>query len=492
MDDQNEAAKKEMQDKLNNALAHLRTVLKTYDPEKYSIRILAANKENWIKKMEDAHSNVVKIMYEIEDICLTTDTEKDELTKTVDKLDSELINYITKINDKILESVPINVHVPAPPFVRAANVAADDRAAKAAEINSDIDADKISQEVKQLKLEINKQPDWSLAESHQIEVAMKSIAGWKTRFGKIKDTLYSLRRNVLVHELDDEQLLAAEAAVKVLESEMALAIENIEYEDTVRCLFTLATSKASNVSFPMFQGFEGEDFLKFQKEFLDAVKCNRIRKESHVPKLKECLKGTPRSIIPDSLEDIDEALGILKSMYGDPSRLVKARKSKLIAMGPLPKPKSKYPNHVKQQVEWLLAFELIMNDLFELANQNMDCFCEIYNTSMLKIVKGAFPYWIYQDFANYAGMAKEVLAKIYDYVIQLRQSTQKIMRDLDGGTIDTGQNAQVPVHNANQVTRIKMIGYEPDEPIAETDIEFLQLMLGEDFQLDQVTFVPDA
>ena len=312
------------------------------------------------------------------------------------------------------------------------------------------------------------------------------------KVGKIKDTLYSLRRNVLVHELDDEQLLAAEAAVKVLESEMALAIENIEYEDTVRCLFTLATSKASNVSFPMFQGFEGEDFLKFQKEFLDAVKCNRIRKESHVPKLKECLKGTPRLIIPDSLEDIDEALGILKSMYGDPSRLVKARKSKLIAMGPLPKPKSKYPNHVKQQVEWLLAFELIMNDLFELANQNMDCFCEIYNTSMLKIVKGAFPYWIHQDFANYAGTAKEVLAKIHDYVIQLRQSTQKIMRDLDGGTIDTGQNVQVPVHNANQVTKIKMIGYEPDEPIAETDLEFLQLMLGEEFQLDQVTFVPDA
>ena len=304
--------------------------------------------------------------------------------------------------------------------------------------------------------------------------------------------MYSLRSNVHINDLDDEQLLAAEAAVKVMGTELDLAIENIEYEDTTRCLFSQAKSKASDIKFPSFQGLEGEDFLKFQKEFLDALKCNRIRKESQVPKLRECLKNTPRSIIPDNLEDVYEALGILKSMYGDPLRLVNARKSKLIALGSLPKPKSKYPNHVKQQVEWLLAFELLLDDLFELAKQNSDCFCEVYNTSMLKTVKSAFPYWIHQEFANYAGTAKEILVKIHDYVIQLRQSTQKIMRDLDGGTIDTGQNVQVPVHNANQVTKIKMIGYEPDEPIAETDLEFLQLMLGEDFQLDQVTFVPDA
>ena len=73
-------------------------------------------------------------------------------------------------------------------------------------------------------------------------------------------------------------------------------------------------------------------------------------------------------------------------MYGDPSRLVHARKSKLIALGTLPKPKSKYPNHVKQQIEWLLEFEILLNDLFELAKQNSDCFCEVYNTSILKII----------------------------------------------------------------------------------------------------------
>ena len=42
---------------------------------------------------------------------------------------------------------------------------------------------------------------------------MGSIAGWRARFGKIKETLYSLRRSVHVHDLDDEEFLAAETAV---------------------------------------------------------------------------------------------------------------------------------------------------------------------------------------------------------------------------------------------------------------------------------------
>ena len=64
-------------------------------------------------------------------------------------------------------------------------------------------------------------------------------------------------------------------------------------------------------------------------------------------------------------------------MYGDPSRLNIARKSKLMAMGSFSKPESNLPNHIKEQVEWLLKFELLLKDFFELAEQNSDCFCEV-------------------------------------------------------------------------------------------------------------------
>ena len=187
MTDQHEAAKKVFQDKMNNALAYLRTVLKTYDPEKYSVQILAANEEKWTNKMEEAHSNVVNVMLELQDMEWTTEAEKAELTKTVEKMESQLVIYVTKINEKILGNVPERLHVPTStaPVVRADSMTADARAAKTARINAEIEAEKINAEVKQLKLEVKKQPDWSLAESYQIEVAMRSIASWRTRYGKI-------------------------------------------------------------------------------------------------------------------------------------------------------------------------------------------------------------------------------------------------------------------------------------------------------------------
>ena len=221
---------------------------------------------------------------------------------------------------------------------------------------------------------------------------MGSIVGWKTKFTKIKETLYNMQRNVHVNDLGDEQLVAAESAIASLESELFTAIEDIEYEDSVRGLFSLSKCRAADIEFPIFQGSNDEDFLKFKKEFLNAMKINRIRKENQVMKLQGCLQNQPKSLIHDNITDVDEALGILQSMYGDPSRLTIARKSKLVAIGQFPKPESKLPNHVKQQVEWLLKFELSLKDLFELAKQNSDCFCEIYNTSMLKLIKGLFPY----------------------------------------------------------------------------------------------------
>ena len=83
-----------------------------------------------------------------------------------------------------------------------------------------------------------------------------------------------------------------------------------------------------------------------------------------------------------------------------------------MAMGSFPKPESNLPNHIKEQVEWLLKFELLLKDFFELAEQNSDCFCEVQNTSMLKSIKGLFPYDIHQEFANYSGSANDILKKL--------------------------------------------------------------------------------
>ena len=136
-----------------NAISHLRMVLKTYDSTRYSVKILVANKECWIKKVEDAHASAINVMLEIQDFEFTTDEEKAEMTKSIEEQEEKIIEYVTNINNKILENDGAAAEVPVSNR-RIEFVSAETKAVKEARINIDIDADKISEEVKQLQVQI--------------------------------------------------------------------------------------------------------------------------------------------------------------------------------------------------------------------------------------------------------------------------------------------------------------------------------------------------
>ena len=97
-----------------------------------------------------------------------------------------------------------------------------------------------------------------------------------------------------------------------------------------------------------------------------AFKSNQVRREDQLKKLRECLDSQVKFIIPESTRNIDDAFAILSHMYGDPSRLARARKNKLLLLGMFPYPGSKSPSHVRQQMEWLLTIELLIKDLVDL------------------------------------------------------------------------------------------------------------------------------
>ena len=136
-------------------------------------------------------------------------------------------------------------------------------------------------------------------------------------------------------------------------------------------------------------------------------------------------------MIPENLEDIDEALDILKRLYGSPSRLTKARKSKLLSMGPYPKRDLKSVANVKSRVEWLMEAKLLLKDLFDLANQDDDCYCEVCCSSTLLSLKSLFPAKIHTDLNKFRGSVKERMEEMYDYLDQLFEETNEILRDLD-------------------------------------------------------------
>ena len=68
------------------------------------------------------------------------------------------------------------------------------------------------------------------------------------------------------------------------------------------------------------------------------------------------------------LKDIKAALGMLSAIYGDSSRMMRAKKAKLVALGKLPKPGSKVASHFALQIDWYLQMEVLIEGLQKLAH----------------------------------------------------------------------------------------------------------------------------
>ena len=176
------------------------------------------------------------------------------------------------------------------------------QAAKMAKVNVDIEADKVSREVKNLTNEIRKTQDWDNADNYAVQMAMPKIESWKKRIDKLNESLDNMKKNILSYDLDNDQLVSSEAAVRSLEAEMDICVENIEFEDESRGLYSLSKGKPAEVKYPQYGGGKDEDFNQFEKDLRKAFKKNQVATEDQVAKLKENLKGTAKTLIPGHMK----------------------------------------------------------------------------------------------------------------------------------------------------------------------------------------------
>ena len=105
-----------------------------------------------------------------------------------------------------------------------------------------------------------------------------------------------------------------------------------------RSLFSLRKNKPSEVKFPTIGGGNDEDYNKWEKEMKVALKSNCDRRDDQVRKIREYLKNHPLSLVPENLDNVDAAFSTPKSLYGDPSHMMKRKKDKLLSLGQYPKP----------------------------------------------------------------------------------------------------------------------------------------------------------
>ena len=215
-----------------------------------------------------------------------------------------------------------------------------------------------------------------------------------------------------------------------LEQELNVAIDQLKDEDNKRCLYSLAKSKTASVKLPMFTGERSEDFSKFKREMEKGMKTNRVRKHDQVAKLRECLRQDPKALVPYDMEDIDEAWNILTNIYGDTTRVMAARKEKLMRLGPLPN-NGKDATALKAQVEWLVSLETTLNDIMGLADSSLDMEYEAYNGSMVRTVRQLFHVDMVEKL-TFPGTAKYKIEMMRDFAIKLREAKQELLKDHEG------------------------------------------------------------
>ena len=154
MSKESEAEKIKLEDDLKKVLRQLRLILRIYDPDKYEVDILVVNKDDWIKKVEDGYDSVLEVCFHIQETKLWSAADFEKLTKSIDNLEKQVVDFITRFNKKIMKPLQstaggeILVH-----DLRQESFLAETEAAKTACINSDLAAEDLSNEVRESHVE---------------------------------------------------------------------------------------------------------------------------------------------------------------------------------------------------------------------------------------------------------------------------------------------------------------------------------------------------
>ena len=164
---------------------------------------------------------------------------------------------------------------------------------------------------------------------------MTNVESWEKQLKEQQDLVWAMRRDTEVYDLDPAETQRCEGDVNALKAEVEDAIEKIRFEDVERALYSLNQAATIETAYPTYGG-ELENYARFEKEFIHTLKVNRVRADKQVAKLRDCLYGGPKDLIPATMTNLQTALAILTPIYGDPARLIESRKANIQDLGIFP------------------------------------------------------------------------------------------------------------------------------------------------------------
>ena len=172
----------------------------------------------------------------------------------------------------------------------------------------------------------------------------------------------------------------------------------------------------------MYEGRDEEDYGKFKDEIERAFVQNRISRSDKVSKLRECLRGHAKRLIPESItNDIDKAWEALDKAFGKPARLMRHRKEALDKLGCLSKENAKSE---KYRVEWYLELEGLLQSIIDLGRKSDEMFLEAFSPTMLDKICSMFPSNLGCKLSRCDGSGENKLVNMMKKISEFRSDAQ--------------------------------------------------------------------
>ena len=206
----------------------LKTYLDLYKPAKYSPEVCRAKEEIWTDKVERALMELNETTFRLKE--LDEDYDHDNTIKDIIQAVSD---FTLAISVRAMSISGPGSQVPNQSLSQNVSSVSDSSVneRRKAVAMVEVDTEKLTIDIKSLSEELRCEDDWGVADDHAVRTAMAEVSDWKKRFQNIQTALFSIKRTIRTHGLEDSRLAGPEVAVTNLQSELEMVVADIEYED---------------------------------------------------------------------------------------------------------------------------------------------------------------------------------------------------------------------------------------------------------------------
>ena len=211
-----------------------------------------------------------------------------------------------------------------------------------------------------------------------------------------KTIMESMKINVEKKEMEDMK-----SVVQKMIDAVETKFESLKLEDKKRGLCSTISKSISkdSVVFPeTFSGSFGQNVYKFEQKFRQAIQDSQIREKDHVEVLRKHLAGNAKTLIGDHHEDLDKALKVLISYFGDKRKIWDSCKERFnkTFQGEFIKVWGRYGD--ESRVLAIARVIEFLRECIELSEKYSSLKQEIYNTSTLEHILKVLPREYFKGF----------------------------------------------------------------------------------------------